>query len=64
MFVWYPNRVTSGKANKSDLSNPFSHPVVKKFVYTMRTQGANAARKDLRRALVRCNDEENADVTS
>ena len=59
MFVWYPNRVKSGKASKSDLANPFSHPVVKKFVSTMRTQGAEAARKGVRHALVSGMGEEN-----
>ncbi len=59
MFVWYPNRVESREASESDLANPFSHPVVKKFVSTMRTQGAEAARKGLRQALVGCIGEEN-----
>ncbi len=60
MFIClYPNRVKYGKASESDLANPFSHPVVKKFVSTMRTQGPEAARKGVRQALVSGTGEEN-----
>ena len=60
MFVWYPSRGESDKASESDLANPFSHPVVKKFVSTMRAQGPDAALTGLRQALVGGNGEENA----